>query len=56
MIGGIVWWRNKNKPPVYTKEPIVNILNPSGSSWYAASENKISLSGITSDKDGQVKK
>jgi len=54
---GVYWFFFKrNVGPVYTEEPIVNILQPSGSNWYATGESTIALSGIASDDKSKIKK
>lgn len=58
IVGGIGWWyyqnRGKGVGPVYNESPVVNILEPTGSSWYATYENSIKLSGIASDDEDNI--
>ena len=48
---GVYWFFFRGSTgPIYTEEPIVNILEPSGSNWYATDEESLSLSGIAFDE------
>ncbi|MBU0976723.1 MAG: hypothetical protein ABIE03_01935 [Patescibacteria group bacterium] len=58
IIGGVVYWlKSKDKTgPVYNEEPLVDILEPTGSNWYTTYEDNIVLSGIAKDYEENIDK
>ena len=59
VIAGVVYWYlNRDKPlgPTYNEEPIVDIIEPTGSNWYATYKNTVTLSGIVSDDEDKIDK
>lgn len=59
IIVGLIYWfisKRSKEGPVYSKAPIINILEPTGSNWYASSTESINLSGLASDDEKKVSK
>ena len=55
---GIIWFLSKDSKggPVHNENPLVDIVDPTGSNWYASYEASIKLSGIASDEEGSLDK
>lgn len=56
LAGGIYWFfiRGRGAGKVYTQEPTVDILRPTGVTWYSTDTATIRLSGTAFDADGTV--
>lgn len=55
--GGVYWFfLRDDKGPVYNEEPSVDILRPTGVTWYATETATIGLSGTAFDTNGSIKK
>jgi hypothetical protein len=54
--GGLYWFLRDKEGPVYSEEPSVDILTPTGVTWYSTDTDSISLTGTAFDADGTISK
>ncbi|MDD3647221.1 MAG: hypothetical protein PHS44_01845 [Candidatus Dojkabacteria bacterium] len=53
----VYYLKNKDKEgPVYNEEPLVDILEPTGSNWYTTYDDSIVISGIAKDYENKIEK